>query len=69
VRPVCASKSFDDHAFPFLRAATGKLRHQRVAITVNYEARQAVGFTVDQPPAVALDIKQLAGLQRLGDAR
>ena len=45
------------------------MRHQRVGILVDHQARQAVRLAVHQAPAVTLDIKALPGPYRLGDAR
>ena len=46
-----------------------ELGHQRVAVAVHDQARQAVRLAMHQTHAVALDVKPLAGGHGLGDAR
>ena len=55
------------HRFPALGAAGEELCHQGVGIAVHNQARQAIGLAVNQAHAVALDIKTLAGGDRLGN--
>ena len=62
-------QGFDDHAFPALDAAAGKLCHQRVGIAVNHQAGQTVRLAVHQAPTVTLDVKALPGPDRRSDAR
>jgi hypothetical protein len=49
-----------DRSLPALHTTGGELRHQRVAIAVHDQARQAVGLTVHQANAVALDAQPRA---------
>jgi hypothetical protein len=46
---------------PALNAAGQKLGHQGVAIAVHDQPRQAVGFAMNQPNTVALDVKSGSG--------
>jgi hypothetical protein len=61
VRPVSCQQGVGNHVLPALHARWSELRHQGVAIAVHDQPRQAVGFAVHQPQAVALDVKSGSG--------
>ena len=52
-----------NHRLPALHARRGELRHQRVAIAVHDQTRQAVRLAMHQAHAVALDVKAATRLQ------
>jgi len=61
----CGQQGIGQDRLPALRAHREELRHQGVAVAVDDEARQAVGFAVHQSHAVTVDGHALSGAHGL----